>query len=37
MAMVVEDLRQSLVMGHMLDALENGEDMGHYGRLWSSR
>jgi len=20
-------------MGHMLDALDNGEDIGHYGRL----
>lgn len=31
--MSVEDLRQSPMMGHMLDALENGEDIGHYGRL----
>jgi len=31
--MAVEDLRQSPMMGHMLDALENGEDIGHYGRL----
>jgi hypothetical protein len=31
--MPVEDLRQSPMMGHMLDALDNGEDIGHYGRL----
>lgn len=31
--MPVEDLRQSPMMGHMLDALNNGEDIGHYGRL----
>jgi len=31
--MPVEDLRQSQMMGHMLDALDNGEDIGHYGRL----
>jgi predicted Ser/Thr protein kinase len=31
--MSVEDLRQSQMMSHMLDALENGEDIGHYGRL----
>jgi hypothetical protein len=31
--MPVEDLRQSPMMGHMLDALDNGEDLGHYGRL----
>lgn len=31
--MSVEDLRQSPMMGHMLDALDNGEDIGHYGRL----
>jgi hypothetical protein len=29
----VEDLRQSPMMGHMLDALGDGEDIGHYGRL----
>ena len=28
-----EDLRQSPMMGHMLEALDNGEDIGHYGRL----
>jgi hypothetical protein len=31
--MPVEDLRQSPMMGHMLDALGDGEDIGHYGRL----
>ncbi|HZY65507.1 MAG TPA: hypothetical protein VFE21_06485 [Rubrobacteraceae bacterium] len=31
--MSVEDLRQSPMMNHMLEALENGEDIGHYGRL----
>ena len=31
--MPIEDLRQSQMMGHMLDALDNGEDIGHYGRL----
>jgi hypothetical protein len=31
--MSLEDLRQSPMMSHMLDALENGEDIGHYGRL----
>jgi hypothetical protein len=31
--MSVEDLRQSPMMGHLLDALGNGEDIGHYGRL----
>ena len=31
--MPVEDLRQSPMMSHMLDALDNGEDIGHYGRL----
>jgi hypothetical protein len=31
--MPIEDLRQSPMMGHMLDALDNGEDIGHYGRL----
>ena len=30
--MAVEDLRQSTMMSHMLEALENGEDIGHYGR-----
>jgi DNA primase large subunit len=31
--MSVEDLRQSPMMSHLLDALDNGEDIGHYGRL----
>lgn len=31
--MPVEDLRQSPMMAHMLDALDQGEDIGHYGRL----
>ena len=31
--MSVEDLRQSPMMNHLLEALERGEDIGHYGRL----
>ena len=31
--MPVEDLRKSPMMEHLLDALEQGEDIGHYGRL----
>ncbi len=31
--MSVEDLKQSQMMNHMIEALENGEDIGHYGRL----
>lgn len=31
--MTVEDLRKSEMMVHLLDALDNGEDIGHYGRL----
>ena len=31
--MPVEDLRQSLMMNHLLEALDRGEDIGHYGRL----
>lgn len=31
--MAVEDLRKSPMMSHLLDALEHGEDIGHYGRL----
>jgi hypothetical protein len=27
------DLRDSPMMAHLLDALKNGEDVGHYGRL----
>jgi hypothetical protein len=31
--MAVEDLRQSPMMSHILDALDEGQDIGHYGRL----
>ena len=31
--MPVEDLRRSPMMSHLLDALDRGEDIGHYGRL----
>jgi DNA primase large subunit len=31
--MAVEDLRQSPMMNYMLEALDRGEDIGHYGRL----
>jgi hypothetical protein len=31
--MTVDDLRQSDMMAHLLDALEAGTDIGHYGRL----
>ncbi len=31
--MPIEDLRKSPMMSHILDALENGEDIGHYGRF----
>ena len=31
--MPVEDLKQSPMMIHMLEALDRGEDIGHYGRL----
>jgi hypothetical protein len=31
--MPVEDLRQSEMMSHLLDALDKGKDIGHYGRL----
>ena len=31
--MPVEALRQSPMMNHMLEALERGEDIGHFGRL----
>ncbi len=31
--MPVEDLKQSQMMNHMVEALESGEDIGHYGRL----
>ena len=29
----VEDLRQSPMMNHLLEALDRGEDIGHFGRL----
>jgi hypothetical protein len=32
-AMAVEDLRESPTMSHVLDALDNGQDIGHYGRF----
>ena len=31
--MALDDLRQSPMMTHLLDALDRGEDIGHYGRL----
>ena len=31
--MSVEELRQSEMMAHLLDALDDGKDIGHYGRL----
>ena len=31
--MPVEDLKQSQMMNHMLEALDRGQDIGHYGRL----
>ncbi len=31
--MPVKDLRQSPMMNHMLEALDRGEDIGHFGRL----
>ncbi|HEX3246382.1 MAG TPA: hypothetical protein VHX16_13320 [Chloroflexota bacterium] len=31
--MTVKDLRKSDMMAHLLDALEKGKDIGHYGRL----
>jgi DNA primase large subunit len=31
--MPVDDLRRSPMMSHLLDALEQGQDIGHYGRL----
>src|ERR687884_331769 len=31
--MPVDDLRRSPMMSYLLDALERGEDIGHYGRL----
>ena len=31
--MAIEELRQNAMMRHLTDALERGEDIGHYGRL----
>jgi hypothetical protein len=31
--MSVDDLRQSDMMAHLLDALDQGQDIGHYGKL----
>ena len=31
--MALDDLRRSPMMSHLLDALEKGKDIGHYGRL----
>ena len=31
--MSVAELRQSPMMAHLLDALDQGKDIGHYGRL----
>ena len=31
--MAVDDLRQNKMMTHLLDALDDGKDIGHYGRL----
>src|SRR5436190_8405372 len=31
--MAIEDLRQNDMMAHLLNALDRGEDIGHYGRL----
>jgi len=31
--MAIKDLRSSDMMAHLLDSLEKGEDIGHYGRL----
>jgi DNA primase large subunit len=31
--MPVEELRQNPMMAHLMDAMNNGEDVGHYGRL----
>lgn len=31
--MAVEDLRTNDMMAHLLDALDAGQDIGHYGRL----
>jgi hypothetical protein len=31
--MAIEELRKNAMMAHLLDALDNGQDIGHYGRL----
>jgi DNA primase large subunit len=31
--MAIEDLRANSMMAHLLDALDDGKDIGHYGRL----
>jgi len=31
--MALKDLRESPMMAHLLDALDKGKDIGHYGRL----
>ena len=31
--MPVDELRQEPMMAHLLDSLEKGKDIGHYGRL----
>jgi hypothetical protein len=31
--MPIEDLRNSPMMSHLLDSMDRGEDIGHYGRL----
>ena len=31
--MAIKDLRKNNTMAHILDALEDGRDIGHYGRL----
>ena len=31
--MALEELRRSPMMAHLMDALDRGEDIGHYGRL----
>jgi hypothetical protein len=31
--MALDDLRRNAMMSHLLDALDRGDDIGHYGRL----
>ncbi len=33
MVMAIDDLRRNAMMNHLLNALDRGEDIGHYGRL----